>query len=128
LDIAGYNYTENRYESDHRKYPNRIIYGSENRHDMDAWKAVRDKEHIFGQFLWTGIDYLGESWKWPSGGFYSWVIGFWWIYQIKRLFTISFMGRKVSRLYRNLSSQRRRNGYLKMHGLYRTMMKDGREV
>ena len=76
LDIAGYNYTENRYESDHRKYPGRVIYGSENRHDMRAWKAVRDKEHIFGQFLWTGIDYLGESGRWPSRGFYSGLLDF----------------------------------------------------
>jgi hypothetical protein len=68
LDIAGYNYTESMYESDHRKYPDRVIYGSENRHDPDAWKAVRDKEHIFGQFLWTGIDYLGESGRWPARG------------------------------------------------------------
>lgn len=76
LDIAGYNYTESMYDSDHKKYPNRIIYGSENRHDMDAWKAVRDKEHISGQFLWTGIDYLGESGKWPSRGFYSGLLDF----------------------------------------------------
>ncbi|MDD3196319.1 MAG: glycoside hydrolase family 2 TIM barrel-domain containing protein, partial [Paludibacter sp.] len=61
LDIAGYNYTESMYDSDHKKYPNRVIYGSENRHDMQAWKDVRDREFIFGQFLWTGIDYLGES-------------------------------------------------------------------
>lgn len=76
LDIAGYNYTESFYLSDHAKYPNRVIYGSENRHDMDAWKAVRDNEHIFGQFLWTGIDYLGESGSWPSRGFYSGLIDF----------------------------------------------------
>lgn len=76
LDIAGYNYTESRYDSDHQKYPHRVIYGSENRHDIEAWKAVRDKEHIFGQFLWTGIDYLGESGKWPSRGFYSGLLDF----------------------------------------------------
>lgn len=76
LDIAGYNYTENRYETDHKKYPNRVIYGSENRHDIEAWKSVRDNEHIFGQFLWTGIDYLGESGKWPSRGFYSGLLDF----------------------------------------------------
>ena len=68
LDIAGYNYTESMYDSDHQKYPKRIIYGSENRHDMNAWKAVRDKAFIFGQFLWTGIDYLGESGRWPARG------------------------------------------------------------
>jgi beta-galactosidase len=71
LDIAGYNYTESKYHEDHKKYPNRIIYGSENRHDLEAWKAVADNEFIFGQFLWTGIDYLGESGRWPSRGFYS---------------------------------------------------------
>lgn len=76
LDIAGYNYTESMYDSDHKKYPNRVIYGSENRHDMQAWKDTRDREHIFGQFLWTGIDYLGESGIWPSRGFYSGLLDF----------------------------------------------------
>lgn len=76
LDIAGYNYTESFYLSDHKAYPERVIYGSENRHDMQAWKAVRDNEHIFGQFLWTGIDYLGESGSWPSRGFYSGLLDF----------------------------------------------------
>ena len=68
IDVVGYNYTESRYDTDHEKYPQRVIYGSENRHDLPAWKAVRDKEHIFGQFLWTGIDYLGESGAWPARG------------------------------------------------------------
>lgn len=76
LDITGYNYTESNYDSDHKKYPNRIIFGSENRHDLNAWKSVKDKEYIFGQFLWTGIDYLGESGKWPSRGFYSGLLDF----------------------------------------------------
>ena len=68
LDIAGYNYTENRYAEDHKTYPKRVIYGSENGHAMRAWKAVRDQEYIFGQFLWTGIDFLGEAGAWPSRG------------------------------------------------------------
>lgn len=76
LDIAGYNYTESRYQEDHKRYPKRIIFGSENRHDFNAWKAVKDNEHIFGQFLWTGIDYLGESGRWPSRGFYSGLLDF----------------------------------------------------
>lgn len=76
LDIAGYNYTESRYQMDHEKYPNRVIYGSENRHDIEAWKDVANNDHIFGQFLWTGIDYLGESGRWPSRGFYSGLLDF----------------------------------------------------
>jgi len=74
LDVVGYNYTENRYETDHKKYPERIIYGSENGHGYAQWKAVRDNEYIFGQFIWTGIDYLGESRQWPSRGFNSGMI------------------------------------------------------
>ena len=76
VDVVGYNYTESRYAKDHEKYPDRIIYGSENRHSMADWKAVRDNDHIFGQFLWTGADYLGESNSWPSRGFYSGLLDF----------------------------------------------------
>lgn len=68
VDVVGYNYTESRYAEDHKRYPKRVIYGSENRHDLPAWKAVRDNDFIFGQFLWTGIDYLGESGPWPARG------------------------------------------------------------
>ena len=76
LDITGYNYTESKYDSDHKKYPKRVIYGSENVHDIEPWLAVKNNEHIFGQFLWTGIDYLGESGAWPSRGFYSGLVDF----------------------------------------------------
>ena len=76
VDVVGYNYTEDRYDTDHAKYPNRIIYGSETRNDFAAWKAVRDKEHIFGQFIWTGTDYLGESGSWPSRGLHTGLLNF----------------------------------------------------
>ncbi|MBE2216332.1 MAG: glycoside hydrolase family 2 protein [Opitutaceae bacterium] len=68
LDIVGYNYTEDRYATDHARYPARVIYGSENRHGFADWQAVTENAHIFGQFLWTGIDYLGEAGPWPSRG------------------------------------------------------------
>lgn len=76
LDITGYNYTESRYDEDHKAYPQRVIFGSENGHSFGAWRAAADNEHIFGQFLWTGIDYLGESNRWPSRGFYSGLLDF----------------------------------------------------
>ncbi len=76
LDITGYNYTESRYLTDHEKYPNRVIFGSETRHDYKAWLAVKNNDYIFGQFLWTGMDYLGEAREWPSRGFYSGLIDF----------------------------------------------------
>jgi len=74
LDVVGYNYTENRYAMDHKKFPDRIIYGSETGQSYKSWKDVRDNDYIFGQFIWTGIDYLGESLSWPSRGFYSGII------------------------------------------------------
>ena len=66
LDAVGYNYQETRYAADHEKFPNRIIYGSENGHQYDAWRAVQTNSFISGQFLWTGIDYLGEANAWPN--------------------------------------------------------------
>ncbi|MGD1032746.1 MAG: DUF4982 domain-containing protein, partial [Opitutaceae bacterium] len=47
-------------------FPKRFIYGSENAHSYAAWTAVRDNPSIGGQFLWTGIDYLGEANLWPD--------------------------------------------------------------
>ncbi|MBR5842144.1 MAG: DUF4982 domain-containing protein [Bacteroidaceae bacterium] len=76
VDVVGYNYTEDRYDTDHAKYPNRIIYGSETRSDFSAWKDVRDKQHVFGQFIWTGTDYLGESGAWPSRGLHTGLLNF----------------------------------------------------
>lgn len=65
LDAAGYNYREQFYEEDHARYPHRVILGSENSHDPRAWRAVRDHDYISAQFLWTGVDFLGECAGWP---------------------------------------------------------------
>ena len=76
IDVVGYNYSESRYEKDHAAYPSRILYGSENNGGLQEWKAARDNDYIFGQFIWTGSDYLGESNRWPSRGFYTGLIDF----------------------------------------------------
>ena len=68
LDVVGYNYKEQFYEEHHAKFPNQIIMGSENGHNLGAWHAVTDNDFICGQFLWTGIDYLGETGGWPHHG------------------------------------------------------------
>ncbi|HHY81875.1 MAG TPA: glycoside hydrolase family 2 protein [Clostridiales bacterium] len=68
LDVVGYNYKEHLYEEDHKRYPERIIMGSENGKELDQWLAVKNNDYISGQFLWTGIDYLGETRGWPSHG------------------------------------------------------------
>jgi len=66
LDIVGYNYQEFRYPDDHKKWPNRVIYGSENGMDGKAWDAVANDASISAQYLWTGIDYMGEAHSWPA--------------------------------------------------------------
>lgn len=66
LDVAGYNYQEFRYETDHRKFPGRPLYGSENGMSLEAWNSVVDNDYVMGQFLWTGIEYLGEAGQFPS--------------------------------------------------------------
>lgn len=68
LDVVGYNYKEQYYEEDHKRFPEKPFFGSENGHSMDAWRAVRDSKNIFGQCLWTGIDFFGETILWPMHG------------------------------------------------------------
>ncbi len=65
LDVVGYNYREHFYKEDHKRFPDKVIFGSENGHSPEAWYAVRDNEYICGQFLWTGVDFLGECRGWP---------------------------------------------------------------
>ena len=41
--------------------------GTENLAQWHDWKAVYDRPHISGTFIWTGIDYMGEvNGQWPT--------------------------------------------------------------
>jgi beta-galactosidase len=92
LDVVGYNYvnrwrlrTETCYEEDRARFPRRMFIGSENislggpRGEIDApsgfpdgrmvlaeqlLKVTETRDFVAGDFMWTGIDYLGES-RWP---------------------------------------------------------------
>ena len=63
LDIAGYNYQWQRYEEDHAEFPERMILGSESfaLEVYDNWRLVKKHTWVFGDFLWTSMDYLGEA-------------------------------------------------------------------
>ncbi|HVQ37225.1 MAG TPA: glycoside hydrolase family 2 TIM barrel-domain containing protein, partial [Pyrinomonadaceae bacterium] len=65
LDVVGQNYRENEILAAHQQKPTRKILGTENGHARTAWLALRDNAPYAGQFLWSGIDYLGES-RWPG--------------------------------------------------------------
>ncbi len=66
LDVIGQNYRENEILAAHAAKPARKIIGTENQHGRDVWVALRDHPAYAGQFLWAGIDYLGESRVWPQ--------------------------------------------------------------
>lgn len=66
LDVVGYNYKEHLYEKDHLRFPEKPFIGSENSPSFAAWKWVKELPFISGQFIWIGIDYLGECGGWPS--------------------------------------------------------------
>ncbi len=68
LDVIGYNYKEHLYQKDHALYPGKPFIGSENGHNYNQWLYVKDNDYVSGQFLWTGIDYLGEAHGWPIHG------------------------------------------------------------
>jgi beta-galactosidase len=62
-DIAGYNYKPLNYEPDHERFPERIMYASES-HAKDAflyWEKVMKFPWVIGDYVWTGMDYMGES-------------------------------------------------------------------
>lgn len=62
-DIVGYNYMMHKAESDHARVPERIMMQTES-YPRDAfrnWARMTDHSYIIGDFVWTGLDYLGES-------------------------------------------------------------------
>ena len=63
LDIVGYNYLYERYEQDHERYPERVMWGSETHtlHFYDSWKLVEEHPYVLGDFTWTAFDNLGEA-------------------------------------------------------------------
>ena len=63
MDVHSYNYQWEKYESDHEKHPERIMIGSESiaQDAYDNWQMVELHSYVIGDFVWTGMDYLGES-------------------------------------------------------------------
>jgi beta-galactosidase len=63
LDVPGYNYRLEDFRSDHKRHPDRVMYMSESMGSQafEYWSLVEDLEYVIGDFVWTGMDYLGES-------------------------------------------------------------------
>ena len=64
LDIVGYNYNlAGNMADDHRRAPSRIMMTTES-YPADAfeqWRLAKDNPFVVGEFIWTAMDYLGES-------------------------------------------------------------------
>lgn len=62
-DIVGYNYQLHHAEADHERIPERVIMQTES-YPKDAfqnWSLVHEHPYIIGDFVWTALDYIGES-------------------------------------------------------------------
>ena len=62
MDVAGYNYGILRYKRDLKHHKDRVIVGSET-FCSDArkfWCIAKEHPALIGDFVWAGIDYLGE--------------------------------------------------------------------
>jgi beta-galactosidase len=83
LDISGYNYGRKRYEEDHARKPERVIYASES-YPLEAfeyWQSAKKHPYVLGDFVWTAFDYIGEAsigWRgyWHERNFYPWNLAF----------------------------------------------------
>ncbi len=63
LDVCGYNYVYGEYGKDHARFPERVIAGTES-FALDIygnWKMATENPYVIGDFVWTGMDYLGEA-------------------------------------------------------------------
>jgi beta-galactosidase len=86
LDVAGYNYHAEQFTSDHAKLPGKVMYTAESlpKDAFAYWREVETKPWAVGDFVWTAVDYLGESgigWMgysqdWQKLGPYPWHLAY----------------------------------------------------
>ena len=90
LDVCGYNYAaggdhgkEDIYALDHKRVPERVMFGSESyaMETFSTWMDVEDHPYVIGDFVWTAFDYIGEAsigWRgyWQESNFYPWSLAY----------------------------------------------------
>jgi beta-galactosidase len=72
VDIAGYNYNiAANYQKDHERVPTRVMMTTESLPGdvFQEWQLAHDLPYMIGEFVWSAIDYLGES------GMGAWTFG-----------------------------------------------------
>lgn len=86
FDVVGYNYQEKHYQSEHKRFPKRVMYGSETYSNLafEYWQYVENLPYVIGDFVWTGWDYIGEAsigWtgyapEWKNLAPYPWTLAY----------------------------------------------------
>jgi beta-galactosidase len=86
LDVAGYNYYAHLFARDHQKYPQRVMVTTEStsKNAFAYWRAAETMPWVIGDFVWTAVDYLGEtgigwmgySQDWQKLGSYPWHLAY----------------------------------------------------
>lgn len=70
-DVVSWNYTENMFVPDHKRFPQLMFIASETGTNLDfgtrknSWLEL-DQAKIIGHYYWAATDYLGESGDWPK--------------------------------------------------------------
>jgi len=78
--VVSYNYRSDSFNTWHAQYPDMVFLASETKpyttnppddyrvldYSGNSWNNM--EEFVAGQFIWSGIDYLGESAGWPDRG------------------------------------------------------------
>lgn len=62
LDVVGFNYAQGAYEADHALDTTKFYMGTEQfaRDIHDSWREIERLPWLLGEFVWSGMDYLGE--------------------------------------------------------------------
>lgn len=86
LDVAGYNYRSHLFAGDHQTHPERVMFTAESlsKAAFADWRAVETMPWVIGDFVWTAVDYIGESgigWMgyskdWKRLGPYPWHLAY----------------------------------------------------
>ncbi len=83
VPIMSCNYQEQWYQDYHKLMPDKCIIGTETYHyytdkeggcnfknmaDKHPFTYVENRDYVIGGFYWAGVDYLGESYRYPARG------------------------------------------------------------
>jgi len=63
LDVVGYNYNIHLHKAQHARIPDRMMVSTESQSQnlRGVLNAMENNPYVVGDFVWTALDYIGES-------------------------------------------------------------------